>query len=227
MAQHAREGARHMTQAAEGARRTTQEAVDSVKRATQEADEGMQRATKEATDGAQRLMHAGIEGTERVTQEIAGQGNRSMRVAAEIYSDAAHETGEDLQAIATLSTIAAGGLNEWRQAWINWFNRSLGTTARASRQLLHCTSIEEIADLQRSFLKESFGNLLEGSAQMLRISGRVSEDALRPLEDRVLISAANRSSTSDDKRLGQPDLNSRATRCNQEGGTRIPMIAAQ
>jgi hypothetical protein len=72
-----------------------------------------------------------------------------------------------------------------RQAWMEWLNRSLRTTTRATQMMMHIKSIEDLAGLQRSFLKESFDNLLEGSVEILRISGRVSEDARRPIEERV------------------------------------------
>jgi phasin family protein len=104
---------------------------------------------------------------------------------AEIYNETAQLTAEELQAIATFSSIAASGLAEMRQAWMEWLNRSLRTSTHATQQLLRVKSMEEFADLQRSFLKESFDNLLEGSAQLLRISSRVSGDACRPIEERV------------------------------------------
>lgn len=143
----------------------------------------------EATGSAMRGGAAtAAEGTRRVMREATLQSERSGRTvlaAAEIYSEAAQLTAEDLQAIATCSSIAAGGFGDIRQAWVEWLNRSLRATARASQDMLRCTTLDQLADVQRSFFKESFENLLQGSAEMLRISGRISEDARRPIEDRV------------------------------------------
>lgn len=145
-----------------------------------------------ATEGVSAALRQGAEtateGARRLTQEVAQQaehGSRSMLAAAEIYSETAQLTAEDLQAITTCSTIAAGGMTELRQTWMDWLGRTLRSSARASQELLRCTTIEQVAEVQRSFLKENLDHLLEGSAQMLRISGRVSEDARRPIEDRV------------------------------------------
>ena len=63
--------------------------------------------------------------------------------------------------------------------------RGFRAGARASQEIMRCRSIDQLADVQRNFLKESLENLLEGSAQLLRISGRISEDARRPIENRV------------------------------------------
>jgi hypothetical protein len=103
-----------------------------------------------------------------------------------LYGESARLTADDMQAIATCSSIAAGGIGELRQAWVEWLNRNLRAGARASQELMRCTKLEQVADVQRTFLKETLDNLFEGSAQMLRISSRVSEDAARPIEDRVL-----------------------------------------
>jgi hemerythrin superfamily protein len=145
-----------------------------------------------AAEGAAAAFRQGADvaaaGARRLTQDLAKQaerGNRAMLVAAEIYSETAQLTAEDLQAIATCSTIAAGGMTDMRQAWMEWLSRSLRAGARASQELLRCTTLEQFAGVQRDFLKESLENLMEGSAQILRISGRISEDARRPIEDRV------------------------------------------
>lgn len=165
--------------AGEGTRRATQEAAESAKRATQDVAESAKRATQEVTEGARRIAEDMSEQAER--------GRRTVLAAAEIYNETAQLTAEDLQAIATCSTIAAGGMTDIRQAWMEWLNRSLRIGARATQQMLRSTTLEHLADAQRSFLKESFDNLLESSAEMLRISGRVSEDARRPIEERVTL----------------------------------------
>jgi phasin family protein len=172
-------------QAAEGGRRGAQEAGEATRRATQEAGEGARRATQEAAEGAKRITREAAETTRRAAEEATERGAGAIMAAAEIYNETAQVTAQDLQAIATLSSIAAGGLADMRQAWMEWLNRSLRTSTRATQQLLRVKSLDQLADLQRSFLKESFDNLLEGSVQLLRISSRVSEDARRPIEDRV------------------------------------------
>jgi len=174
-----------MAQQAEGARRAAQEASEAGRRATQEAAEGARRATQEVTEGARRVAQDATEATRRATQEITERGADAMMKAAEIYNETAQVTADDLQAIATFSSIAAGGLSDMRQAWMEMLGRSMRSGARATQQLLLVKSLDQLADLQRSFLKESFDNLLEGSAELLRISSRVSEDARRPIEERV------------------------------------------
>lgn len=117
----------------------------------------------------------------------AAEGARStVLAAAGIFNETAQLSAEDMQVIATCSSIAAGGLGEMRHAWLEWLGRNLRASARASQELMRCTTIEQLAEIQRGFVTETLDNLLEGSAQLLRISSRISEDAARPIEDRAL-----------------------------------------
>lgn len=154
---------------------------------TAPVDEALQAST-ETEAMLRRGMAAAAEGTHRTMQEASDHSARTGRTvlaAAEIFGDTAQLTTQDLQAMATCSTIALGGMSEMRQAWVDWLNRTLRTNARASQELLRCTTLEQAAGVHRAFLQESLDNLLEGSAEMLRISSRISEDACRPIEDRI------------------------------------------
>jgi hypothetical protein len=144
---------------------------------------------EEPAERAERVVESAATTLRRGGEAVAEQAERAtgaVRAAAGIYGESAQLTAEDMQAIATCSTIAAGGLSELRQAWMGWLGRSLRAGARASQEMMRCTTIEQLAEIQSSFLKESFDSLLEGSAEMLRISSRVSESAARPIENRVL-----------------------------------------
>jgi iron-sulfur cluster repair protein YtfE (RIC family) len=139
----------------------------------------------DAAQGREPILAASRQLGRRAAEQ-AERGRETVMAAAEIYGETAQITVQDMQAVATCSSIAAGGLGELRQAWMEWFGRNLRAGARASQEMLRCTTIEQLAEIQRNFLKESLDSLLEGGAQMLRISSRISEDAARPIEDRVL-----------------------------------------
>lgn len=152
-------------------------------------DAAMAGRAEEPAERAERTVESVTTALRRGGEAVAEHSERAtdaVRAAAGIYNESAQLSAEDMQAIATCSTIAAGGLGELRQAWMGWLGRSLRAGARASQEMMRCTTIEQLAEIQRSFVKESFDSLLEGSAEMLRISSRVSENAARPIENRVL-----------------------------------------
>lgn len=153
-------------------------------------DDEETRALDEAMAGrAEEPVEAAAEEAAAPPRHHPGEGDPAKEPAfavVNLYGESARLTADDMQAIATCSSIAAGGIGELRQAWVEWLNRNLRAGARASQELMRCTKLEQVADVQRNFLKETLDNLFEGSAQMLRISSRVSEDAARPIEDRVL-----------------------------------------
>jgi hemerythrin superfamily protein len=122
----------------------------------------------EALQHGGEMIGENMRRAQRQSVEEFERGGRAMLAAAEIFGETAQLTADDLQAIATCSTIAAGGMTELRQAWMECLNRGLRAGARASQEMMRCRSIDQLADVQRSFLKESLENLLEGSAQLLR-----------------------------------------------------------
>jgi hypothetical protein len=167
--------------------RAEERLLGSLRKALDDADA---RALDEAMAG--RAEEAAEPAAETAAAAPARRGaeselaNEPALAVVNLYGESARLTADDMQAIATCSSIAAGGIGELRQAWVEWLNRNLRAGARASQELMRCTKLEQVADIQRNFLKETLDNLLEGSAQMLRISSRVSEHAARPIEDRVL-----------------------------------------
>ncbi|HWI28055.1 MAG TPA: hemerythrin domain-containing protein [Stellaceae bacterium] len=196
------ERAGELRKAAQTHMREEERLLSPLRRALDEEEtEALDRAVagrgEEMAEGAAAAVRRGAEQTTEASgaalrrgAESAGEqvesANRAVLAAAGIYGETAQLTTEDIQAIATCSSIAAGGMGEMRQAWIEWMSRGWRAGARASQELMRCTTIEQLADIQRNFLKESLDSLLESSAQMLRISSRISEDAARPIEDRVL-----------------------------------------
>jgi hemerythrin superfamily protein len=143
--------------------------------------------TQRSVDLARRAADLAAQGTRRfvIAGAPGGPAAGSVAVVAEILGETAQSTADDLQAIATCTSVAAGGMQEMRAAWMDWFERTLRVGARASQSVLRCSTLEQVASVQRDFVEESMGTLLEGSARMLRISGRIAEEACRPIEARA------------------------------------------
>jgi Hemerythrin HHE cation binding domain/Phasin protein len=143
------------------------------------------RAEEAAAEAGESALAAPRE-THEAAEETAASTRSAVFAAADIFNETAQLSAEDIQVIATCSIITSGGLGEMRQAWLEWLSRNLRAGARASQELMRCTTIEQLAEIQRGFISETLDNLLEGSAQLLRISSRISQDTARPIEERAL-----------------------------------------
>jgi hypothetical protein len=162
---------------AEGSRTAARQADDATR--TQPSRNG----------GPEReAAHKMAESQRRLADTITEQSGRaleSVAQAGEIYRDATGTTTEDVTALLSSYSVVAKGLQELQRAWIDTFQKSLQTNAKAPQNMLRCTSFSEIAQAHRDLMRENMDALLAGNAQLLRIAGKIAEDAARPIESRA------------------------------------------
>ncbi|MBV9523882.1 MAG: phasin family protein [Alphaproteobacteria bacterium] len=131
----------------------------------------------------------GVEALSDRSHRIAGEFGSQLEKtrhgaieAAEIYTATAHATAERMKVLTEASRATASGVQEFRQAWVDWVNDALQTNGRAAQQLFQCRSLRELAEVQRSYAEESLSGWLESSSRMLQLTRRIAEDALHPIE---------------------------------------------
>jgi hypothetical protein len=170
-------------QGAETARRGAAAFGEATRSATAAAQEAMQAGAETARQGAEAAGDTSWRVAERAGSQAAEAG-RSALDAASVLTGAAQETTADIQALAKLPSVALGGVQEIRQAWSQWMTRSVENATRATHDIMRCTNLQQMAEVQSSLMKEQVSAMLEGNAEMLRIATRLSQAALRPIEER-------------------------------------------
>jgi CBS domain-containing protein len=147
--------------------------------ADQQAQEQQQRAVQRAADaGAETMRWAG-----RETTEQAGRMMQWPTQVASAYGEAAREAAEEMQALLRIPGAAIGGWPEVAQTWTQMFSRALETNSRFSQELLRCRTVQDVAEVQSRFLRESLAGLRESGAELLRATRRLAEHALEPMEE--------------------------------------------
>jgi hypothetical protein len=152
--------------------------------ARQAEEQAAKTTTREGIETAHRLADSG----RRIADTITEQGGRTIEAvsrAGEIYRDATGATTEDMTALLSSYSVMAKGLQEMQRAWIETVQKSLQTSAQAPQSMLRWSTFSDMAQGHRDLLRESMGMLLESNARMLRIAGKIAEDAARPIEDRA------------------------------------------
>jgi hypothetical protein len=197
-AETARRGTVALGDTARSAAAAGQEAVrvgaDTARRGAEAANDATQQLQRAGTETARRGLEAVGDAAQAAaeTSWVAAQGvgkqaaqaGRSALDAASMLTGAAQDTTADIQALAKLPSLALGGAQEMRHAWSEWMTRSVENAARASQEILRSTSLQQVAEVQSSFMKDQVSALLERNAEMLRIAARLSQAALRPIEER-------------------------------------------
>jgi phasin protein/hemerythrin HHE cation binding domain-containing protein len=174
-----------VVQGATGTARKAQTAAQAV------VEDVADRAGSVAKHGSE-LAYAGVkiaaEAPRRLFDVVGSQNERVQRSAAdaaEIYSGASRSMLGDVQALMSISMIVSQGMQEAQRAWLTSLAGAAQAGARASQGMWRCTDVQQLAELQSEMLTESMNGWLRGSVELLRISGRVAEEALRPVEERV------------------------------------------
>lgn len=159
-------------EAAGEARRTFDVVRDEARRVAQ----GLSESAREGARAQERLVETLSKQNEQLTQQLAA--------AATLYSDAVNETTSTLQAVMSSSSATAEGVQEISRTWINWLTRTVEAGTRASQEALRCSDLQQLGELQREFLRQRSEEWLDRNAEILRISSRMADDAVRALEQR-------------------------------------------
>jgi CBS domain-containing protein len=128
--------------------------------------------------GADALREAGTGAAEQ-----ADRAAQSMTQAAGTYGAVARGAAEEMQALMRVPTAAIGGLQEVSLTWSRVLGQAMETNARFSQELLRCRTVQDVAEVQGRFLRESLAGLRESGAELLRATRRLAEHALEPMEE--------------------------------------------
>ena len=159
--------------------RTADAAVDITQRVAEQGREVIWLGMRAAAGVNGRLADAGYGRGHRVVGQVA----RSL----DIYREAGEATAANVQALLTSWTSLGRGVQEMQHAWLEMLDRATERSTRKPQDLLRCKSVEEVAQIQRDLWVDSVSHAMEASSTLLQIAGRVTQDAMRPLQSRTQV----------------------------------------
>jgi hypothetical protein len=161
-------------------------------RAAGRAAKSAERATREATEKAantvQQTASVVQDGAREVTQRMVDATTKavsSTRDAVRIYRESSENVLEDLRAISASSTVTSKVGSEFGSAWTEWVRKAAALNVSASRKMMQCKSLTEVAQAQREYVEASMRTLMEGRSAVLQIAQQASKQALNPLQARI------------------------------------------
>lgn len=171
------EEAEHSAAAERAATRDREAAERSAREATEKAADTMARSAASVLDN----VRPEAANTKERTQQVASETREAMTV----YSGSSQKILVGLQAVRTSSTASAGAVAEIHSAWMEWFGSAARINADASRQLMQCKTVKQVAEIQKEFVTSALRNWMEGNAKILQIAQRTSKQAMGPLDSRL------------------------------------------
>jgi hypothetical protein len=135
-------------------------------------------------EAAQKVAESG----RRIADSLTEQSGRALEFVAqagEMYRDATGAASEDVSALLSSCSVMAKGMQEIQRTWLEALQKSWQTGAKAPQTMLSCSTFSQVAESHRTLLRESMDAWLEGNARVLRLAGKIAEDAARPIESRA------------------------------------------
>lgn len=154
------------------------EQAEAAQRAVARAEKSAAREARAAAERAAEAATATIAQAVERTSEAASQAQGALTS----YSGTFQKATADLRAMSASTSIAAQGASQLMSAWMEWIGKATRAQADASRRMLECTNIAQLAEVQSEILSSATSNLIESNAAFLEIAQQTSKKALSPLE---------------------------------------------
>ncbi len=156
-----------------------------------------------ATETATAAMNAGketLESAVKVGVEAASKNYEQAVTATKEQVEAAVKAGEDffkgfegvtafgkdnLNAFMATSTLLAEGMRDLNKAWFDLAQDSLERNTVATKAVLECKSVNDLADVQNDLMKKNIDKAVAEGRKISDMSMKLAEEASAPLNSRV------------------------------------------
>lgn len=149
----------------------------------------LETVTAQAKEQYQGFVKAGQEQTVKQFEQSAAAAKEQFEKATtqllKSYEDLQTAGKANVEALVESSSIAAKGAEDLSREVVAYSQSALDKTITTSKALLTAKSLQEVVELQNSFLKSSFDSLVAEASRIQELSVKVTNEALAPLNARV------------------------------------------
>jgi CBS domain-containing protein len=154
---------------------------EGMRRSHQAGAEANRLTSGGASDAARRGAELAAEAQQHFVEHTAEQLNEVGRRLAQ----ALEQTAEDVRMLMPPPHLAADGLRDMQQALAGLMQDTTRANLRITGELFRLVNPSAVISLQQRFARECLGALAESQAAMLRAAHRATEEALRPIKQRI------------------------------------------
>jgi Phasin protein len=172
---------------AETVKRVAETAADATQRAAQVARETATQAADQSREAAMWAL-GGIPGVQGpLAQAGFEQSRRVVETTArvtDVYRQAAERASGDLRALFDSWTSLGRGLQQWQQAYVDAVRQPVESMARKGQDLVQTNSPVQFAEVQRDLYVDLVNHTFKASTTLLQLAGQITQEAVRPLQER-------------------------------------------
>ncbi len=151
-----------------------------------------QHAGKETARGAEQAGRAGGDVLRLGQQEMnraaelgraqSEQFGRMFNASVSAYRDLTDWSSKDIGRLTSSQARMARGLQEMGWEVMRFTQDTLRSGMRTANDIAKCRSVEDVASLQRDFIRETMDQWLDGSVRLLRIGSDTASETIDELQ---------------------------------------------
>ena len=175
-------------QMAETAQEAAEEGTRRIKDITTEAAEAGQHALSATSEAArvgaetlQQTLRVGWDAASTVAQRSTDQFMQVLGLSGEQSQKLAHQSSQNIQAIANTSTVLARGFQDVVREWLGFTQSRLDENLDRLNALTTCRSIPDFVALQSDLIRENLEEMIDKGQQIMQRSTEVTHEATRTI----------------------------------------------
>jgi CBS domain-containing protein len=141
-------------------------------------------ATEHNMEAAGGAARRGAQVVSEGTREIMEAGADKIGAVSGKMAQAAQQSIADLQTLMRLPGFG-GGVEQLHQAAMSMMTHVVQANVRATQEVLRASNPGALVEMQQRFVQHYLSGLIEGSAEVLRVSRNLADCALKPIEERA------------------------------------------
>lgn len=152
-------------------------ASEIVQQTTAQAEEAMAWGMRTISGLNTPFADAGLEQARKAVETTA-------RVS-EAYREAAEHSSEDVKALMAAFSHCGRGVQQWQHACFDLTQQWMKRAADQRSTFMRARTPVELAEAQRDLYLSMVNTMFTANSTLLQLAGRISQDAVRPLEERT------------------------------------------
>ena len=162
------------------------------KTAAATAAEQMEAAVAAGKDNMETVVKATAEaaamGYEQAVQSTKEHVEAAFKAGSDAfkgYEDVSAFNKDNVDALVKSGAVLAKGVQDFNSLWFDFAQTSLEDSIAATKALLGCKTLQQVAEVQSDLVKTSYDKLVAESRKMSDMSVKVAENAAKPIAGRV------------------------------------------
>ena len=136
-------------------------------------------------DGERNVTDRGMQ----QAAELGRRGSEQMRsfvgMSARTYRDLTDYSRGDADTFMQTGARLARGIQDVGWEVMQFTQNSLRMSMQCANDMMTCRSVEDVVQLQNTFIKSSVDTILQEGARLLELSGNITNEAVSPITERI------------------------------------------